>query len=126
MNTNILTPVVATFPAFDSTRWALARQAREALDLDTLPSFDESVVLTSDHAVCRLLDLEGNETARKVIQFRFTEPVVAAPLALVPEPLTPARQDAAEALTRLAASRPVAAPARPTSVWSWFAGLFER
>jgi len=44
--------VVATFPAFDSTRWAMAGgQAREALDLDTLPSFDESVVLTSDHAM---------------------------------------------------------------------------
>lgn len=117
MNTRIVSPVAAAFPHFDSTRWATAQHAREALDLDTLPAFDESVVLAGDHAILRRLDIDGNETHRKVIQFRFVEHV----LALVPEPLTPLRKDAAEALTRMAAVRPVAAPAPRASVWQRFA-----
>jgi hypothetical protein len=126
MNTAILSPVAATFPAFDSTRWALAQTAREALDLDTLPAYDESVVLSGDHALVRRTDMDGNETHRRVIQFRFAEPAVAAPLALAPEPLTPLRKDAAEALTRLAVPpRRVAAPVPAPSVWQRIAGLFR-
>lgn len=121
MNTAILAPIAAAFPHFDSTRWATAQHAREALDLDTLPAFDESVVLAGDHAILRRLDPDGNETARRVIQFRFAEPG----LALVPEPLTPTAKDAADALTRLAALRPVAAPTPRASVWSWFVGWLQ-
>jgi hypothetical protein len=121
MNSNILPASQPAFPHFDSARWATAQTAREALDLDTLPKFDESVVLAGDHAVLRRLDLDGNETARRVIQFRFAEPE----LALVPEPLTPLRKDAAEALTRLAVPRRVAAPVPAPSVWQRLAGLFR-
>jgi hypothetical protein len=106
--------------SFDSA-WALARTAREALDLDTLPAFDESVVLSGDHALVRRLDSDGNETHRRVILFRRAEPE----LALVPEPLTPTATDADAALTRLAVPRRVAAPAPAPSVWARLAGLFR-
>jgi hypothetical protein len=117
----ILSPVAAAFPQFDSTRWATAQIAREALDLDTLPAFDESVVLSGDHALVRRTDMDGNETHRRVIQFRRAEPE----LALAPEPLTPTATDAADVLTRLAAPRRVAAPAPAASMWARLAGLFR-